>query len=64
MFTVSLLLLVRTTPTPTNTPSVTVYVRFELFRQPVEEDDAPDYYSIIERPMDLDTIMTRIDQHK
>ncbi|XP_043201023.1 ATPase family AAA domain-containing protein 2-like [Amphibalanus amphitrite] len=38
--------------------------QFELFRQPVEEDDAPDYYSIIERPMDLDTIMTRIDQHK
>ncbi|XP_037072228.1 ATPase family AAA domain-containing protein 2-like [Pollicipes pollicipes] len=37
---------------------------FELFRQPVEEEDAPDYYSIIERPMDLDTIMTRIDQHK
>ena len=41
-----------------------VCCRFELFRQPVEEEDAPDYYSIIEWPMDLDTIMTRIDQHR
>ena len=28
----------------------------ELFRKPVSTSDAPDYYTKIERPMDLSTI--------
>ncbi|XP_026279317.1 ATPase family AAA domain-containing protein 2 [Frankliniella occidentalis] len=36
---------------------------FFLFTKPVDVEEAPDYYDIIEKPMDLETMMTRIDQH-
>lgn len=34
-----------------------------MFTKPVDVEEAPDYYDIIEKPMDLETMMTRIDQH-
>lgn len=36
---------------------------FFMFTKPVDVEEAPDYYDIIEKPMDLETMMTRIDQH-
>lgn len=36
---------------------------FFMFTKPVDVEEAPDYYDIIEKPMDLESMMTRIDQH-
>ncbi|XP_034241773.1 ATPase family AAA domain-containing protein 2-like [Thrips palmi] len=36
---------------------------FFMFTKPVDVEEAPDYYDIIEKPMDLETMMTRIDKH-
>uniref|UniRef100_A0A914V3C8 Bromo domain-containing protein n=1 Tax=Plectus sambesii TaxID=2011161 RepID=A0A914V3C8_9BILA len=37
--------------------------RFNIFAKPVDPEDAPDYFDIIERPMDLSTMMDKIDKH-
>ncbi|CAM8897118.1 unnamed protein product [Rhodiola kirilowii] len=34
------------------------------FREPVGEDDAPDYYDIIKDPMDLETMSTRVESQQ
>ncbi|KAK3932961.1 ATPase family AAA domain-containing protein 2 [Frankliniella fusca] len=36
---------------------------FFMFTKPVDVEEAPDYYDIIEKPMDLESMMTKIDQH-
>ncbi|XP_059178119.1 ATPase family AAA domain-containing protein 2-like isoform X4 [Physella acuta] len=38
--------------------------KFSIFAKPVNIDDAPDYYEIIEHPMDLSTMMGKIDLHE
>ncbi|ESO06808.1 hypothetical protein HELRODRAFT_110881 [Helobdella robusta] len=38
--------------------------KFAIFSKPVDEDEVPDYYNIIHRPMDLSTMMSKIDLHK
>ena len=38
--------------------------RFGVFSRPVDRDDAPDYYEIIESPMDLSLMMSKIDRHE
>lgn len=38
--------------------------RFYIFTKPVDEDEVPDYRDIIKEPMDLETMMTKIDQHE
>ena len=40
------------------------YFRFSIFAQPVDKEDAPDYYEVIENPMDLETMMSKVDLHK
>lgn len=37
---------------------------FYIFTKPVDEEEVPDYRQIIKEPMDLETMMTKIDQHK
>ena len=37
--------------------------RFKEFTRPVDEEEVPDYYRVIEQPMDLSTIMCKIDTH-
>ena len=37
--------------------------RFKEFTKPVDEEEIPDYYDIIENPMDLSIIMVNIDEH-
>jgi hypothetical protein len=37
--------------------------RFNIFAKPVDPEDAADYFEIIEHPMDLSTMMDKIDQH-
>lgn len=39
-------------------------LRFYIFTKPVDEDEVPDYRSIIKEPMDLETMMTKIDHHQ
>lgn len=34
-----------------------------MFTKPVDTDEVPDYNTIIEEPMDLETMMTKIDMH-
>ena len=34
-----------------------------MFTKPVDTEEVPDYNEIIERPMDLETMMTKIDMH-
>jgi hypothetical protein len=38
--------------------------RFNIFAKPVDPDDAPDYFNIIANPMDLSSMMDKIDQHR
>lgn len=38
--------------------------RFYMFTKPVDIDEVPDYLSIIKQPMDLETMMTKIDLHR
>ncbi|XP_035828419.1 ATPase family AAA domain-containing protein 2 isoform X2 [Aplysia californica] len=38
--------------------------KFSIFAKPVDIDDAPDYYEVIEQPMDLSTMMSKIDLHE
>ncbi|XP_076098505.1 ATPase family AAA domain-containing protein 2-like isoform X2 [Mytilus galloprovincialis] len=38
--------------------------KFHLFAKPVDTEDAPDYYEIIKHPMDLGTMMSKIDLHR
>ncbi|XP_042223155.1 ATPase family AAA domain-containing protein 2-like isoform X2 [Homarus americanus] len=37
---------------------------FYIFTKPVDEEEVPDYRDIIKEPMDLETMMTKIDQHE
>ncbi|KAK8734879.1 hypothetical protein OTU49_005708 [Cherax quadricarinatus] len=37
---------------------------FYIFTKPVDEEVVPDYRDIIKEPMDLETMMTKIDQHE
>ncbi|XP_041358072.1 ATPase family AAA domain-containing protein 2-like isoform X2 [Gigantopelta aegis] len=37
--------------------------KFGIFTKPVDIADAPDYYDIIHKPMDLSTMMSKIDLH-
>ena len=36
---------------------------FYIFTKPVDEEEVPDYREIIKSPMDLETMMTKIDKH-
>jgi len=38
--------------------------RFFMFTKPVDVQEVPDYLSIIKQPMDLETMMTKIDLHR
>ncbi|XP_052256515.1 ATPase family AAA domain-containing protein 2-like isoform X2 [Dreissena polymorpha] len=38
--------------------------KFFIFTKPVDIDDVPDYYEIIKKPMDLSTMMSKIDLHQ
>ncbi|KAH9508111.1 ATPase AAA domain-containing protein 2B [Bulinus truncatus] len=38
--------------------------KFSIFAKPVNIENAPDYYEIIEHPMDLSTMMGKIDLHE
>ena len=38
--------------------------RFYIFTKPVDEEEVLDYRDIIKEPMDLETMMTKIDQHE
>ncbi|XP_052778215.1 ATPase family AAA domain-containing protein 2-like [Mya arenaria] len=37
--------------------------KFFIFAKPVDIEDVPDYYEIIKKPMDLSTMMSKIDLH-
>ncbi|KAF5301316.1 hypothetical protein FQA39_LY10714 [Lamprigera yunnana] len=37
---------------------------FFMFTKPVDTDEVPDYTAIIKQPMDLETMMTKVDFHK
>jgi hypothetical protein len=38
--------------------------RFNVFNNPVDKEDAPDYYEIIQSPMCLANMMTKIDNNE
>uniref|UniRef100_A0A3B3YK56 ATPase family AAA domain-containing protein 2 n=1 Tax=Poecilia mexicana TaxID=48701 RepID=A0A3B3YK56_9TELE len=38
--------------------------RFKAFTKPVDLDEVPDYAEVIKKPMDLSTVMSRIDLHR
>lgn len=38
--------------------------KFSIFTKPVDIEDAPDYLDVIEHPMDLSTMMAKIDLHE
>ncbi|XP_036411233.1 ATPase family AAA domain-containing protein 2-like isoform X1 [Megalops cyprinoides] len=38
--------------------------RFKAFTKPVDIQEVPDYLSVIKQPMDLSTVLTKIDLHK
>ncbi|BET02795.1 ATPase family associated with various cellular activities (AAA) [Nesidiocoris tenuis] len=38
--------------------------QFYMFSKPVDVEEVPDYLSVIKEPMDLETMMTKIDHHK
>lgn len=44
--------------------SASSFCRFCIFTQPVDIDSVPDYLEIISEPMDLETMMTKIDRHE
>lgn len=35
-----------------------------MFTKPVDTEEVPDYPDIITRPMDLETMMTKVDLHR
>ncbi|KAJ8882141.1 hypothetical protein PR048_018629 [Dryococelus australis] len=37
---------------------------FFMFTKPVDVEEVPDYRSIVKEPMDLETMMTKIDLHQ
>ncbi|XP_013413245.1 ATPase family AAA domain-containing protein 2 [Lingula anatina] len=37
--------------------------KFQIFAKPVDEEEVPDYYTIIKTPMDLSMMMRKIDLH-
>ncbi|XP_071042928.1 ATPase family AAA domain-containing protein 2 isoform X4 [Parasteatoda tepidariorum] len=38
--------------------------RFSVFSRPVDPEEVPDYQEVIKHPMDLETMMTKIDTHR
>ncbi|KAF7210755.1 ATPase family AAA domain-containing protein 2 [Nothobranchius furzeri] len=38
--------------------------RFKVFTRPVDTEEVPDYLTVIEKPMDLSTLLSNIDEHK
>ncbi|XP_054717398.1 LOW QUALITY PROTEIN: ATPase family AAA domain-containing protein 2-like [Uloborus diversus] len=38
--------------------------RFSVFSRPVDPEEVPDYQEVIKNPMDLETMMTKIDRHR
>ncbi|KAJ8930921.1 hypothetical protein NQ314_016234 [Rhamnusium bicolor] len=38
--------------------------RFFMFTKPVDTEEVPDYTTIIKQPMDLETMMTKVDFHR
>lgn len=40
-----------------------MHYRFFMFTKPVDTEEVPDYNMIIKQPMDLETMMTKIDMH-
>lgn len=38
--------------------------KFGIFTKPVDEEEVPDYYTIITNPMDLSSMMSKIDLHR
>lgn len=38
--------------------------RFYMFTKPVDTEEVPDYTTIIKQPMDLETMMTKVDFHR
>lgn len=38
--------------------------RFSIFQKPVDLEDTPDYLTVVKKPMDLETMMVKIDYHK
>lgn len=38
--------------------------RFAIFVDPVDQEDAPDYYSIIKNPMDLSTMYEKVNKYE
>lgn len=38
--------------------------RFSFFHYPVMDEDAPDYYSIVQNPMDITTLLQRVDSQR
>ncbi|KAL2080120.1 hypothetical protein ACEWY4_023913 [Coilia grayii] len=38
--------------------------RFKAFTKPVDKDQVPDYHSVVQHPMDLSTMLSKIDQQK
>jgi hypothetical protein len=40
------------------------YDKFELFAVPVNPEEVPDYHTIIEKPMDFETMTKKLEDHK
>ncbi|MEQ2198893.1 ATPase AAA domain-containing protein 2 [Xenoophorus captivus] len=38
--------------------------RFKAFTKPVDIEEVPDYLIVIQKPMDLSTLLSNIDEHK
>uniref|UniRef100_A0AAR2KC83 ATPase family AAA domain-containing protein 2 n=1 Tax=Pygocentrus nattereri TaxID=42514 RepID=A0AAR2KC83_PYGNA len=38
--------------------------RFKIFTKPVDTEEVPDYTTVIKQPMDLSTVLSKIDLHK
>ncbi|GLJ11494.1 hypothetical protein SUGI_0168860 [Cryptomeria japonica] len=38
--------------------------RFNVFHYPVMDEDAPDYYAIVQNPMDITTLLQRVDNRR
>nr|4TT6_A Chain A, ATPase family AAA domain-containing protein 2 [Homo sapiens] len=38
--------------------------RFRVFTKPVDPDEVPDYVTVIKQPMDLSSVISKIDLHK
>ncbi|KAJ8334464.1 hypothetical protein SKAU_G00401030 [Synaphobranchus kaupii] len=46
------------------TGRLTMDKRFKAFTKPVDIQEVPDYLTVIKQPMDLSTLLSKIDQHK